>query len=139
MSRFFLHFIWQIFYEPRKSKKDINTNRPWSKWYASSLQSHYGICDLSKLIFQFKLLSRTKAADDPLKKKEQQESQKNKLPEFEDFLNSRDYSGAVTLLEVFEVFLQIAQNACFNLELNTKVFSELWKAHCKYGPMDRLL
>jgi len=45
-------------------------------------------------------LSRTKAADDPLKKQEIQEKQKKKLPELEDFIQKRDYSGAIALLEV---------------------------------------
>lgn len=45
------------------------------------------------------LLSRTKAADDPAKQKEIKEKQKKKLPELEDFLQKRDYSGAIALLE----------------------------------------
>jgi hypothetical protein len=47
------------------------------------------------------LLSRTKAADDPIKKQEIQDKQKKKLPELEDFVQKRDYSGAIALLEVF--------------------------------------
>ena len=46
------------------------------------------------------LLSRTKAAEDPAKKQEATEKQKKKLPELEDFLQKRDYSGAIALLEV---------------------------------------
>jgi hypothetical protein len=46
------------------------------------------------------LLSRTKAADDPIKRKEGQEKQKKRPPELEDFLMKRDYSGAIALLEV---------------------------------------
>ena len=49
-------------------------------------------------------MSRTKAADDPLKKQEIQEKQKKKLPELEDFIQKRDYSGAIALLEVFSSF-----------------------------------
>ena len=45
------------------------------------------------------LLSRTKAAEDPVKQKEIKEKQKKKLPELEDFLQKRDYSGAIALLE----------------------------------------
>lgn len=45
------------------------------------------------------LLSRTKAADDPKKKQEIQDKQKKKLPELEDFISKRDYSGAIALLE----------------------------------------
>jgi hypothetical protein len=50
--------------------------------------------------FSLKLLSRTKAADDPNKRQEIIEKQKKKLPELEDFLQKRDYSGAVALLDV---------------------------------------
>ena len=55
-------------------------------------------------IFCFKLLSRTKAADDPAKRQELQEKQKNKLPELEDFIMNRDYSGATALLDVSSFF-----------------------------------
>ena len=47
-----------------------------------------------------KLLSRTKAADDPAKQREIQEKHRKKLPELEDFLMKRDFSGAIALLEV---------------------------------------
>lgn len=52
------------------------------------------------IAFIFKLLSRTKAADDPVKRQEFQDKQKNKIPELEEFIHNRDYSGAIALLEV---------------------------------------
>jgi 3-hydroxybutyryl-CoA dehydrogenase len=62
-------------------------------------------------------LSRTKAADDPLKKQEIQEKQKKKLPELEDFIQKRDYSGAIALLEVLSNFFFIK-----NSEIKKNIF-----------------
>jgi hypothetical protein len=56
---------------------------------------------LNKTLPISKLLSRTKAAEDPAKKQEVVEKQKKKLPDLEDFLQKRDYSGAIALLEVY--------------------------------------
>ena len=62
-------------------------------------------------------MSRTKAADDPLKKQEIQEKQKKKLPELEDFIQKRDYSGAIALLEVLSNFFFIK-----NSEIKKNIF-----------------
>ena len=45
------------------------------------------------------LLSRSKPATGPTAT-EEKEKKKKKLPKLEDFLSARDYTGAVTLLEV---------------------------------------
>ena len=50
------------------------------------------------------MLSRTKPAagpGSPMVAKDKQK-QKKKIPKMDDFLNSRDYTGAITLLEVRE-------------------------------------
>lgn len=66
------------------------------------------------------LLSRTKAADDPLKKQELQDKQKNKVPDVDEFINNRDYSGAIALLE----FLKNSGKAFPN--------TDLWIAFCAF-------
>ena len=46
----------------------------------------------------FQILSRLKPAGK--KKKEEEEKRKKQLPKLEEFLANRDYTGAITLLEV---------------------------------------
>lgn len=71
-------------------------------------------------ICPLQLLSRTKAADDPKKKQEIQEKQKKKLPELEDFISKRDYSGAIALLEFLRTSGKPIQN------------TELWIGFCAF-------
>lgn len=66
------------------------------------------------------LLSRTKAADDPAKRQEFQEKQKNKLPELDDFIANRDYTGAVALLEFLRNSGKPIQN------------TDIWIAFCSF-------
>ena len=49
-------------------------------------------------LFGFQILSRLKPAGK--KKKEEEEKRKKQLPKLEEFLANRDYTGAITLLEV---------------------------------------
>jgi hypothetical protein len=48
----------------------------------------------------FQILSRSKPAAGPVSGT-QQTQQKKQLPKLEDFLKTRDYTGALSLLEVF--------------------------------------
>lgn len=58
-------------------------------------------------LFIWKILSRTKAAEDPKKKgaTPAQDKNKKKVREVEDFIAERDYTGAIAYLEVFIIFL----------------------------------
>jgi len=48
----------------------------------------------------FKILSRNKPATGPAAGQAAKDKEKKDLPKLEDFLHARDYSGAMTLLEV---------------------------------------
>ena len=84
------------------------------------------------------MLSRTKAADDPKKRQELQDKQKKKLPELEDFIQKRDYSGAIALLEV-ELNLSQIYYEMIKIILIPKVSSKYGTTSSKHRVMDRLL
>ncbi len=88
------------------------------------------------------MLSRTKAAEDPAKKQEAIEKQKKKLPELEEFIQKRDYSGAIALLEVAHHLFLVYFNKLFH-DLSKKkhleVFEKYWPSCTAYRTMDRFL
>jgi len=65
------------------------------------------------LLLMFKILSRNKPARGPAAGGQTaKEKEKKDLPKLEDFLQARDYSGAMTLLEVRMAFIKYLLLAC---------------------------
>jgi hypothetical protein len=72
--------------------------------------------------FLFQILSRSKPATGPsLGSQSQQTSGRKQVPKVEDFLATRDYTGALTVLEVWKVMDLVYVQRCYTLYLRFKI------------------